>query len=78
MKICIVRSDRMGDMILTFPVIQGIKQKNPQATIHVVASQKNLKICKHFSLIDKIYEKSSSSAAFYSLLAYYLAYFASY
>ena len=67
MKICIVRSDRMGDMILTFPVIQGIKQKNPQATIHVVASQKNLKICKHFSLIDKIYEKSSSSAAFYNL-----------
>ena len=67
MKICIERSDRMGDMILTLPVIQGIKQKNPQATIHVVASQKNLKICRQFSLIDKIYEKSNSSSAFNNL-----------
>jgi ADP-heptose:LPS heptosyltransferase len=57
----------MGDMILTLPVIQGIKQKNPQATIHVVASQKNLKICRQFSLIDKIYEKSNSSSAFNNL-----------
>ncbi len=67
MKICIERSDRMGDMILTLPVIQGIKQKNPQAIIHVVASHKNLKICKHFSLIDKTYEKSDSLSAFYNL-----------
>ncbi len=28
MKICIERSDRMGDMILTLPIIQGIKEKN--------------------------------------------------
>jgi len=67
MKICIVRSDRIGDMILTLPVIQGIKQKNPQATIHVIASQKNLKICKQFSFIDKTYEKSNSSSAFNNL-----------
>ena len=68
MKICIERSDRMGDMILTLPVIQGIKQQNPQATIHVVASQKNLKICKQFSLIDKTYEKPTSSSAFNNLI----------
>ena len=67
MKICIVRSDRMGDMILTLPVIQGIKQKNPEATIHIVASQKNLKICRQFSLIDKIYEKSQSFSTFNKL-----------
>jgi len=64
MKICIERSDRMGDMILTLPVIQGIKQKNPQAIIHVVASHKNLKICKQFSLIDKTYEKPTLSSDF--------------
>jgi len=68
MKICIERSDRMGDMILTLPVIQGIKQQNPQATIHVVASHKNLKICKQFSLIDKTYEKPTSSSAFNNLI----------
>ena len=67
MKICIERSDRMGDMILTLPVIQGIKQKNPQATIHVVASEKNIKVCRQFSLIDKTYKKSNSSSALNNL-----------
>ena len=55
MKICIERSDRMGDMILTLPVIQAIKEKNPHAIIHVIASQKNIKKCKQYSLIDKIF-----------------------
>jgi len=68
MKICIERSDRMGDMILTFPVIQGIKEKNPQAIIHVIASQKNSKICKQFSSIDKIFEKSKLSSSFNDLI----------
>tara|TARA_B100000029_G_scaffold163999_1_gene160078 strand:- start:1079 stop:2080 length:1002 start_codon:yes stop_codon:yes gene_type:complete len=67
MKICIERSDRIGDMILTLPVIQGIKEKNPHAIIHVVASYKNLKICEQFSLIDKTYEKSTTSSAFNNL-----------
>ena len=67
MKICIERSDRMGDMILTLPVIQGIKEQNPQAIIHVIASQKNSKICKQFSFIDKIFEKSKLSSSFNNL-----------
>ena len=53
MKICIERSDRMGDMILTLPIIQGIKEKNPNASIDVVASKKNLTICKLSKLINK-------------------------
>ncbi len=68
MKICIERSDRMGDMILTLPVIQGIKEKNPQAIIHVIASQKNSKICKQFNLIDKTFEKSTLSSSFSNLM----------
>ena len=64
MKICIERSDRMGDMILTLPVIQGIKEKNPQAIIHVIGSVRNSKICKQFNLIDKIFEKSNFSESF--------------
>ena len=67
MKICIERSDRMGDMILTLPVIQAIKEKNPHAIIHVIASQKNIKICKQYSLIDKIFEKSKLSSSFNNL-----------
>jgi ADP-heptose:LPS heptosyltransferase len=67
MKICIERSDRLGDMILTLPVIQGIKEKNPHAIVHVIASQKNSKICNQFSLIDKIFEKSKLSSSFNDL-----------
>ena len=47
MKICIERSDRMGDMILTLPIIQGIKEKNPHAIIDVVASKKILKYASY-------------------------------
>ena len=67
MKICIERSDRMGDMILTLPIIQGIKEKNPEAIIDVVASQKNFKICSLFSLINKTYKKTEVSSAFKDL-----------
>lgn len=67
MKICIERCDRMGDMILTFPIIQAIKEKNPHAIVHVIASQKNSKICNQFSLIDKIFEKSKLSSSFNDL-----------
>jgi ADP-heptose:LPS heptosyltransferase len=67
MKICIERSDRMGDMILTFPIIQAIKEKNPHAIVHVIASQKNSKICNQFSLIDKIFEKKKLSSSFNDL-----------
>ena len=68
MKICIERSDRMGDMILTLPIIQGIKEKNPNAIIDVVASKKNLKICQLSNLIDKTYEKTNNSSAFKQLI----------
>ena len=67
MKICIERTDRMGDMILTLPVIQAIKEANPHAEIHIVASKKNLKICKQSSFIDKIHEKSHSFSTFKNL-----------
>ena len=44
MNIGIIRIDRMGDMILTLPVIKSIKLKNPQAKIHVLASKNNIKV----------------------------------
>ena len=45
MKICIVRTDRMGDMILTLPVIQGLKEVNKNCQIDIVCSISNKKIC---------------------------------
>ena len=42
MKICLVRNDKMGDMILTLPVVQGLKQANQDCKIDIVCSQKTV------------------------------------
>ena len=55
MKICIVRTDRMGDMILTLPVIQGLKEVNKNCQIDIVCSISNKKICKNYKYINKIF-----------------------
>ena len=55
MKIGIIRADRMGDMILTLPIIKAIKIANPKAIIHVFCSNKNFKVVKEFKYINKIF-----------------------
>ena len=55
MKIGILRIDRMGDMILTLPIIKSIKISNSKAEIHVFSSNKNTKILKNFRYIDKVF-----------------------
>ena len=55
MKICLVRNDKMGDMILTLPVVQGLKQANQDCKIDIVCSQKNQKICNKYKSINKIF-----------------------
>ena len=55
MKICLIRNDKMGDMILTLPVVQGLKQANQDCKIDIVCSQKNQKICKNYKSINKIF-----------------------
>ncbi len=54
MKICISRIDKMGDMILTLPVIKSIKIQNPEIKIHVLASNQNAKVLKNIEYIDKV------------------------
>ncbi len=55
MKICIVRIDKMGDMILTLPVIKGLKVSNINNKIDVICSKKNLKICDMLNTINKVF-----------------------
>ena len=55
MKICIVRTDKMGDMILTLPIIQGLKEVNTAYQIDVVCSSTNRKVCNKFKSINNIY-----------------------
>ena len=55
MKICLVRNDKMGDMIITLPVVQGLKEVNKDYNIDVVCSKYNQKICENFKSINKIF-----------------------
>ena len=38
-KVCVIRNDRMGDMILTLPIIKEIKDKIPNSHIKVICSK---------------------------------------
>ena len=53
-KICISRIDKMGDMILTLPVIKSIKIQNPGTEIHVLASIHNAKVLNNIKYIDRV------------------------
>jgi len=55
MRICLVRNDKMGDMILTLPVVQGLKEVNKDYNIDVVCSKYNQKICENYKYINKIF-----------------------
>ena len=55
MRICVVRTDKMGDMVLTLPIIQGLKEVNKDYQIDVVCSGANQKICDRFNSIDNIF-----------------------
>ena len=63
-KICISRIDKMGDMILTLPVIKSIKVQNPNSEIHVIASTHNVKVLKNINYIDKVLLIKSNTNSF--------------
>ena len=54
MRICIVRIDKMGDMILTLPIIEGLN-KSDNNKVDVICSQRNLKVCDKLNIINKVY-----------------------
>tara|TARA_Y100000991_G_scaffold57258_1_gene41944 strand:+ start:2640 stop:3683 length:1044 start_codon:yes stop_codon:yes gene_type:complete len=53
-KICIIRNDRMGDMILTLPIIREIKETIPNSIVTVVCSNTNCFLCEEADFIDKV------------------------
>ena len=57
MRICIVRVDKMGDMVLTLPIIQGL-YKVHNNKIDIVCSRSNLKICNKLKIINKILDSN--------------------
>lgn len=53
-KILIIRSDRIGDAIVTIPVIRDLKLNYPDMQIHVISSNKNRFIFEGSPHIDKL------------------------
>ena len=53
-KICISRIDKIGDMILTLPVVKSVKIQNPSLEIHILASAYNAKVLKGIKYVDKV------------------------
>ena len=54
-NICIIRNDKMGDMILTLPVIKAIKENNYNTNILVICSKANSFLCEQAQFIDGYY-----------------------
>ncbi len=55
MKYLIFRSDRIGDFLITSPLIQSIKRNDKDHSIEVVCSSKNYNFINNLNLVDKIH-----------------------
>jgi ADP-heptose:LPS heptosyltransferase len=70
-KILILRYDRIGDMILTTPVFELIRQHLPNTELHVLASPANAALIAHDSRITRVWhwqwQSSSKIRMIYSL-----------
>ena len=52
-NICLIRNDKMGDMILTLPIIKAIKDSNSNTKITVVCSNINSFLCEEAPFVDE-------------------------
>lgn len=53
-KILIIRPDGIGDLVLTLPAIQAVKEKFPAAKISVLVRENNRAIVAHHPAIDQV------------------------
>jgi ADP-heptose:LPS heptosyltransferase len=60
-KIAIVRTDKIGDMILTLPLISSIKKLCPQAEITLISASYTNDITENLDFIDRILNKDKFS-----------------
>ena len=55
MKIIILKRDKLGDLLLTTPMLQLLKKSLPSSTISVIAPESSSWILKDAPFIDKLY-----------------------
>ena len=61
MSYLIFRTDRIGDYLITAPLIQSIYRNEPNSKVYIVASNKNKKFIKSFKFIEKIFVLESTN-----------------
>ncbi len=54
-SVVVLRYDKIGDMIVTLPIFEMLKRRNPQLKIGVVTSESNLEIVKDHSCVDECF-----------------------
>lgn len=64
MKILVVRFSSIGDITLTFPVLEAIKQQYPQAEIHYATKKSFQELLRASTNIDQVHLLSDSFSAF--------------
>ena len=55
MNYLIFRTDRIGDFLITSPLIRAIKRNDKSSKIFIVASNKNAEFIKQYDLVDGIF-----------------------
>jgi ADP-heptose:LPS heptosyltransferase len=70
-KILVLRPDRLGDVILTLPVIQNLKNAFPEASITYLCTAYTAQILESYSLISDliIYDKNNTHKGFKKIVA---------
>ena len=54
-SILILRPDKIGDMVVTVPLIHAVKERFPHVTLHVMASPRNVEIIRDDPHVDAIH-----------------------
>ena len=70
MNYLIFRTDRIGDFLITLPLIKSIKRNKPDSKIYVVASPKNKEFIKSNVLVEDIFVLNKNN--FYNKIKLYL------
>ena len=67
-SIIVLRYDRLGDMVVSLPLIKALKTGMPKASMTVVASRYNECIVRHSAFVDEVIIKPSNVILWLSLL----------
>jgi len=70
-KILVLRPDRLGDVILTLPVVRNLREIYPESRITYLCTDYTSQILESYSLIDKliIYDRDQTHKGFKKILS---------